>query len=555
MKRLTTLIFLLLLTVDVMGWNNIPTALCDSLIERERAKSVATVEKLKQHTAAISADSCEGRKPFSKGADIAVDYIAKQMKEIGLLPINNNSYFQEVDLVLSHTECSKHMILQTPKRTITLNHNDDFVAFSALLEPEISLENVSLVFAGYGIVAPEYGKNDFAGIEDPQNKVAVVMINDPGLASDDTIYFKGDTMTYYGRWMYKFEEAARQGLKGVLIIHETRGAGYPWSVVKASGGSKLYIDKGNTKEYTCPLTGWIGYDLARELLTDSGYEIDKLIEKAKAADFHPFDLHSTVTVSMKNKFVKQSSPNVVGYIKGSEETDESIVYIAHWDHLGYGAPIAGDSIINGASDNAVAIAWMLETARCFNALKEKPRRNTVFISPTCEETGFHGTKYYVEHPLFPIEKVAAVINLDVVPLWGENNDVTITGYGHSSLDEQVARLAARYNRYVMPDPDSFNGMFYRSDHFPFVQRGIPAMFAKGWNDNRQHGKAWSEAKIRNYWAETYHKPTDQLQPQSDDYSGLMQELYLFFDLGYELARSNDYPKWNPSSEFSNILKR
>lgn len=555
MKRLASLILVWLLAGGGGGGFGRVAAQGDAAGERERVKAVATVAKLRQHTAAISADSCEGRKPFSEGARRAVDYIAGQMKEVGLLPANGDSYFQEVGLVLSRTECSPHMRLQTPKRTITLDRNDDFTAFSARLEPEIRLDNVSLVFAGYGIVAPEYGKNDFAGIENPQDKVAVVMINDPGLGSDDTAYFKGDTMTYYGRWMYKFEEAARQGLKGVLIIHETRGAGYPWSVVRASAGSKLYVDGGGVTEYACPLTGWIQYDVARELLADSGYEIGRLIEEAKSADFRPFDLPAAVTVSMQHTFERQTSPNVVGYLKGSEDTDESLVYVAHWDHLGYGVPIDGDSIINGASDNAVAIAWMLETARCFNALKEKPRRNIVFLSPTCEETGFLGTKYYVDHPLFPIEQVAAVINLDVIPLWGENNDVTITGYGQSTLDEQVARLAAPYNRYVMPDPDAFNGMFYRSDHFPFVQRGVPAMFAKGWNDNRRHGKAWSEAKIRHYWTETYHKPTDQLRPDTDDYSGVMQELYLFFDLGYELARSAAYPQWKPSSEFSNILKR
>ncbi|WP_288657082.1 M20/M25/M40 family metallo-hydrolase, partial [uncultured Parabacteroides sp.] len=236
-------------------------------------------------------------------------------------------------------------------------------------------------------------------------------------------------------------------------------------------------------------------------------------------------------------------------------TDESVIYLGHWDHLGYGAPINGDSIINGATDNAVAIAWMLEMARCFNALKEKPRRNIVFLSPTCEETGFLGTKYYVEHPLFPIDKIAAVINLDVFPLWGENNDVTITGYGNSELDDTLAELAKKYNRYIMPDPDAYNGMFYRSDHFPFVQKGIPAMFAKGWNDNRKQGKEWAKEHIARYWAETYHKPTDQTHPDTDDYSGLLQEVQLFFDLGYKLAQDTGYPKWKPKSEFANVLKR
>ena len=347
---------------------------------------------------------------------------------------------------------------------------------------------------------------------------------------------------------------ARQGLKGVLIIHEDRGAGYPWSVVRASAQSKMYVDS-DSDAYHCPLNGWIQFNAAKQLLADNGYDIDQLIEQSKSPDFKPISLKSTVTVSMRNTFDRQQSPNVIGYIPGSGNTDESVIYLGHWDHLGYGAPINGDSIINGATDNAVAIAWMLEMARCLNALKEKPRRNIVFLSPTCEETGFLGTKYYVEHPLFPIDKIAAVINLDVFPLWGENNDVTITGYGNSELDDTLAELAKKDNRYIMPDPDAYNGMFYRSDHFPFVQKGIPAMFAKGWNDNRKQGKEWAKEHIARYWAETYHKPTDQTHPDTDDYSGLLQEVQLFFDLGYKLAQDTGYPKWKPKSEFANVLKR
>lgn len=520
----------------------------------ERAKQQATIEHLANYTEAISNDSCEGRKPFSVGADRAVKYIANQMKNVGLVPGNGKSYFQQVNIVSSHTECPFPLVFKTPKGSISSDYLNDYTAFSARIESEINIENSNLVFAGYGIVAPEYNKNDFAGIENPQNKVAIVFVNDPGLGSDDSSYFNGDIMTYYGRWMYKFEEGARQGLKGVLIIHDERGAGYPWSVVKASAQSKMYVDNAS-ETYNCPLNGWITSEVARKLLADNGYDLDNLKEQSKFSNFRPFDLKSTVTVSMENTFQRQQSPNIIGYIKGSGNTDESVVYIGHWDHLGYGNPINGDSIVNGATDNAVAIAWMLETARCFNSLKVKPRRNIVFLSPTCEETGFLGTKYYVDHPLFPIDKVAAVINLDVFPLWGENNDVTITGYGNSDLDDTVAELAKKYNRYVIPDPDAYNGMFYRSDHFPFVQKGIPAMFAKGWNDNRKNGKEWSKNQIANYWAETYHKPTDQTHPETDDYSGLLQEVHLFFDLGYKLAQDTTYPKWNPKSEFANILKR
>lgn len=542
-------ILFIMTTVATLG-----LSACGGSSNVEKAKKAATTNMLRQHTEFIASDSCQGRKPFTPGATRAVGYIASQMRAIGLKPINTDSYLQEVNIISSTTVPSSEMIVSTPKERLSLKAMDDFTAFSARIEPDIEVKDAQLIFASYGIVAPEYNKNDYSGIKNPQDKVAIVIVNDPGLGSTDSTYFKGDIMTYYGRWMYKFEEGARQGLKGVLIIHDTRGAGYPWSTVQASAKSKMYVDNG-TNNYKCPLEGWIQQECARKLLSDNGYNLDSLIQMSKSPNFKPFDLASTVTVSMHNTFVHQQSPNIIGYIPGSGKSDESVIYMAHWDHIGYGKPIDGDSIVNGATDNATAVAWMLETARCFNALKVKPRRNIIFISPTCEESGFLGTKYYVEHPLFPINKVAAVINLDVIPLWGENNDVTITGYGNSSLDNDVALLAKKYHRYIMPDPDAYNGMFYRSDHFPFVQKGIPAMFAKGWNDNRKQGKEWARNQIAHYWANIYHKPTDQTHPSTDDYSGLMQEVHLFFDLGYKIAKETSYPQWNPKSEFANVLKR
>ena len=542
MKNLLTLLFALFL------WTGCAHN------DAENARKTATIANLKRCTEYLSSDSCQGRKPFSAGAERAVNYLSDEMKAIGLKPINGDSYLQEVPFILAETECSEVMTINTPKGEIPLKYMSDFVGFSKRIEPEIDIKNAELVFAGYGIVAPEYGKNDYAGIENPENKVAVVIVNDPGLGKTGD-YFKGDIMTYYGRWMYKYEEGARQGVKGVLIIHEDRGAGYPWNVVAAGAKSKLYIDNKEDQSYYCPLEGWISNEAARELLKRNGYDLATLQEEARKPDFKPIPLQSTVNVSMQNKFTYNNSPNVVGYIEGSKKNGESIVYTAHWDHLGYGTPIEGDSIINGATDNATAMAWLLETARCFKALRQQPERSIVFLVPTCEETGFHGTIYYTEHPIFPIEKTAAVINLDVIPLWGANNDVTITGYGHSTLDDTIAGLAKKYNRYVMPDPDAFNGMFYRSDHFPFLKKGIPAMFAKGWNDNREHGKEWSAEKIKDYWANVYHKPTDQVHPETDNYDGVMQEVQLFFDLGYKLANTTDFPQWKAGSEFSNILKR
>ena len=522
--------------------------------ERDAAKRQATsIENLRTYTETLAGDDFAGRDPFGPAAGKTVSYIARQMRAVGLTPYQGDSYLQPVSVVSARTECPGPMTIRTPKGEISLEWLEGYTAFSKRLEPEIEVNDARLVFAGYGIVAPEYGKDDFAGIENPEETVAVVIVNDPGLGSDDTSYFKGDEMTYYGRWRYKFEEGDRQRLRGVLIIHDDRGAGYPWSVVRASARSKMYVDDPADTTYHAPLNGWLRQDAARRLLADNGLDLDELRERAKRPDFKPVPLRSTVSAAMSNHFERKETPNVIGYIPG--QTDESVVYLGHWDHLGYGAPIDGDSIINGATDNAVAVAWMLEIARRFKETGEKPRRNVVFLSPTCEEAGLLGSEYYTLHPLFPIEKVAAVINMDVFPLWGENNDLTITGYGHSDLDARVERIARKQGRYVMPDPDAYNGMFYRSDHFPFVRRGVPAMFAKGWNDNREHGKEWARAEIDRYWAEIYHKPTDETHPGSDDYAGLAQEVDLGFELGRELAADTAYPRWNPESEFARVLVR
>ncbi len=535
-----------LVIVSSLAWS------CGSSKSDNSQKSLSL---LKQHTEMLSHDSCMGRKPFSEGADKAVKYLSEQMKEIGLKPYSGDSYYQNVEVVLSQTEVSKTMTLSTPKGKMELERYEDFTGFTKRLEEKIDIENAPMFFAGYGIVAPEYGKDDYSGIKDIENKIAIVLVNDPGLGSSDKSYFKGDEMTYYGRWMYKYEQAAKAGAKGVLIIHEDRGAGYGWSVVQASAKSKLYVAHREEGRYDTELEGWITQDVAKEFLEMNGYKLEELMAKSKSADFKPFDLSSKLSVSMNNSFTYQQSPNVVGYIEAKEPTQKSVVYTAHWDHLGVGKAIDGDSIINGTSDNATAMAWMLEIARRFKESGKAPDKNIVFLSPTCEETGFLGSIYYTQNPLFDAKQIAAVINFDVYPLWGESNDVTITGYGHSNLDSIVGELASEQGRYVMADPESYNGMFFRSDHFPFVKLGIPAMFAKGWSDSRKHGKEWSQKAIKDYWATTYHKPKDQNNPATDDYRGLLQEVDLFYQLGDHISNMDNYPKWSPTSEFAQTLIR
>ena len=536
----------------------------------EKALQGISEDRLRADVEYLSSDSCDGRLPFTAGADRAVKYLEKQFENIGLEAFGD-SYLQQVPLVKITTEVPQTVPISLPGEVLSLENGSDLALFTQSLDAEVQVEDAELIFAGYGIVAPEYAKNDYARLENPENKIAVVFVNDPGLDSGSD-YFRGDEMTYYGRWTYKFEEGGRQNLKGVLIIHEDRGAGYGWSVASASevrfaldgktGGRSAIDEKPESAnapggksgfeavaENACPLRGWISRGAAEALLDKCGYDIDSLKAAARKSDFEPFSLNARLSVNLRSSFEKAESPNVLAYLPGSGETDECLVCTAHWDHLGHSStPVNGDSVINGASDNATAMAWLLETARLFKSLPEAPKRNIVFLLPTCEEKGMYGSEYYVGHPVFPMEKTLAVVNMDVLPLWGENNDLTITGYGRSDLDSLIRPFAVAQGRYLTPDPQAYNGMFYRSDHLPFMRKGVPAMFAKGWNDNRLRGKEWSADAIERYWAETYHKPSDQTS-SSDDYSGLRQEVELFARFLYSLANSEHKPRWRPDSEF------
>ena len=516
-------------------------------VERLRAngkKLRPDVERLRADVEFIGSDECEGRLPFTRGADRATAYIAQQMEDAGLKPGGDGgTYFQSVPVAMIRTEAPGSISIKTPAGALPLRKGVDFTAFSKSMQQTIDIEDAELVFAGYGIVAPEYGKNDYEGITDPQNKIAVVLVNDPGLGTDGD-YFRGDAMTYYGRWTYKLEEGARQGLKGVLIIHDDRGAGYGWSVVCAN---KVRYDLSEATEPVLPFSGWLSAEAAKKLLEKCGYDSAELYASAKQPDFKPFSLDSRLSMTLTNTIEENTSPNVVGYIKG--KTDECIVCSAHWDHLGLlSTPVDGDSVMNGATDNGTGVAWLLETARLLSETG-KLRRSVVFLSPTCEEPGLLGSQHYASHPLIPMEKTVAEINVDVIPLWGENNEVTVTGYGVSTLEDLLKEVARDHDRYVMADPDAYNGMFYRSDQLPFMRKGVPALFAKGWSDSKEHGKQWSEEMIRRYWAEVYHKPCDETHPDSDDYSGLIQDVELFADLILRLANSKIVPEWYPGAEF------
>ncbi len=520
--------------------------------KKEESSSVIKYSNIEKHIKELSADKYKGRAPMSDTEEAVIDYIADQMKEIGLEPANDGSYFQEVPMLAVSSKMSDALEIQTPKGKLSFSKLDEYVTFSRKVEEEMYLDNSEIIFTGFGITAPEYGRDDFAGM-DVKGKTILVFVNDPGFGTESD-YFKGNTMTYYGRWTYKFEEAARQGAKACLIVHETGPAGYPWGVVRNNGeGTELYLAPKDGYKDRCSFEGWISKTSAEKLFEACGLTFEKAKQMAISKDFKPMILNAKASCWLKSSFEKGVSKNVCGLVKGAEKPDEVVVYTAHWDHLGIGRKINGDSIYNGASDNASAVSWLLEMAR--EMKQTPPKRSVLFLSVTAEEPGLLGAKHYVKNPFFPMKKTVACINTDVILFLGKFRDVTLTGAGQSELDTWVSAEAEKQGRYVVADPNPENGMYFRSDQFPFVLAGVPAIFAKGYTDAEKYGKEKTSELIKKYWTETYHKPCDKYVPERDDLSGLVQDAELMLNVGRNLANSNEWPGWNEASEFKAIREK
>jgi Zn-dependent M28 family amino/carboxypeptidase len=521
-----------------------------SSVKKNSGEEAIQYKNIEKHIAELSSDKYQGRMPMSSTEGITVDYIAAQMKEIGLEPANNGSFFQDVPLLAVRSKISPTLDFDTPNGTLKFQKLVDYVTFSRRMDADQSLDQSELVFAGFGITAPEYNRDDFQGM-DLEGKTILVFVNDPGYGTTDT-YFKGNTMTYYGRWTYKFEEAARRGAKACLIIHETGPAGYPWQVVRNNGEStKLYLKPENGYQDRCAFEGWISKTAAEQLFSACGMSFDQAKKMAIQKDFKPVVLPVKVSGWMKSSFENNTSRNVCGLIRGTKRPDEVVVYTAHWDHLGIGTPVNGDSIYNGATDNASAVAWMLEIARGFKSAPA-PERSVLFLSVTAEESGLLGSGYYAEHPFFPMAKTVACINTDVMLFLGKFKDVMLTGNGQSELDEWVRKEAEKQGRYLAADPNPENGMFFRSDQFPFVKLGVPAIYAKGYTDAEKYGKDSTLKILDHYWKNTYHSPFDEYHPKTDDLSGIVEDARLLYHVGANLANSAEWPKWNADSEFKTI---
>ena len=543
----TSRIFVIIFLLSLAACNQKKQA-----VQQEDGVASFNADSLKKDIAMLASDSFMGRKPFTEGETKTIDYLQKQFASIGLEPGNGNSYVQAVPMVNILATAAPEMQVKSAKGNFTLKAYDDYIIWTDKTDSSISLNNNELVFAGYGVVAPEYNWNDYEGL-DVKGKVVMVMVNDPGFWSGDTTLFKGKTMTYYGRWTYKFEEAARQGAKGCLIVHNTKAASYPFSVQQKSfNTSRLQLDNRGKDMKNCDAIGWVTETTANRLFKEAGFD-STLLVKANKRGFKAVPLNLQLTTSMKVKATYDKSYNVIGKITGSKRPDEVVVYSAHWDHLGIGRPDAsGDSIYNGALDNATGTAGLLELARAFKSLKTKPERTIVILCVTAEEQGLLGSKYYAENPVYPTNKTAANINMDGLNRFGKTKDIIVIGEGQSDLEDYLKEEVEKKGGYISFDTHPEAGSYYRSDHFNFAKVGIPALYTGSGIDVIGKGKEYGQKIEDDYTDHNYHQPSDNYNAATWTMEGAISDLQLLFLVGKRIASEGKWPAWKPSSEFKAI---
>ncbi|HEV7350552.1 M28 family metallopeptidase [Telluribacter sp.] len=524
----------------------------ESTSDNEEGLATFSADSLKKHVAVLASDDFLGRMPFTEGETKTINYLQAQYRAVGLEPGNGESYLQEVPMVNIEATAAPTMQVTSPRGTTTLKAFDEYVIWTDRTEPTIRLDNSELVFAGYGVVAPEYNWNDYAGL-DVKGKVVLVMVNDPGFWSGDTSLFKGKEMTYYGRWTYKFEEAARQGAKGCLIIHRTEAAGYPFAVQQNNfNTSRLQLDNRGKTIPNCDVIGWVPETIATGLMESAGQGAD-LYAKADQRGFKAVPLGVKLSTSMTVKSTYNKTHNVIGKITGTTRPDEVIIYTAHWDHLGIGTPDAtGDSIYNGALDNATGTAGLLELARAFKSLKTQPERTIVFLAVTAEEQGLWGSAYYAQNPIYPVNKTVANINMDGLNRFEPTQDMVLVGEGQSELEEYTKEIIEQDGGYISAETHPEAGYYYRSDHFNFAKVGIPALYLESGVDVVGKGKEYGQKLQEEYTEKSYHQPSDEYDPATWTMEGAISELKLLFRVGKRMAFEEKWPQWKESSEFKAI---
>ena len=499
-----------------------------------------------RYFAEVASDELQGRAPATVGEERTVAYIEQQFQRLGLKPFGKESYRQAVPVVQIDPVAVSALTLQGGKLPASFAYKTQMMAWSTRMQPQVEVKNSELVFVGYGIVAPEYGWNDYKNV-DVKGKTVVMFVNDPGFATGDAKLFTGKAMTYYGRWTYKFEEAARQGAAMALIVHETDAAAYGWNVVSGTSPIRFELADKNKNQHKAAVEGWLTTDSAEQLFAASGQSIQSLRKKALAKDFQAIALGGTASISIKNQLREIDSSNVIGFIPGKKKPDEAVLYMAHWDHFGLDFSRKDDKIFNGAQDNAGGIAGLIALAEHYQK-QPQPERSVVFIAVTAEERGMLGSRWYAANPLFPLNKTVAGINMDVMNVYGPMRDVQVFGYGASELEPLLDKYAKAQGRYIAPEPTPEDGFYYRSDHFQLARFGVPMLYARGGVDSVAHGKDWGLAQRRDYTANYYHKVNDEFSP-AWDLRGSQQDLWLFYLVGQELANSALWPNWYEGKEF------
>ena len=505
-----------------------------------------------RHVDVLASDEFEGRAPGSEGGEKTKKYLKNEFKRLGLSPIQNNFY------------------LEVPLSKMTVNLNESFLSIGNIeransqplkagseavywtkrVNEEVSIRSSELVFVGYGIVAPEFGWNDYKNI-DVTGKTVVMLINDPGFATEDPNLFNGRAMTYYGRWTYKYEEAARQGADAVLIIHETAPAAYPWQVVESSwAGKQIDLKREDMGQSRVKVEGWVTSDVAEDLFSQANLNLEQLKQDALSAEFQAVEMPSlTLDATLKNTIEYSMSHNVAAVKRGTKQPDEYILMMAHWDHLGINEDQTGDNIYNGAVDNATGTAGLLELAQYFSSIESE--RSLLFLAVTAEESGLLGSQYFAEYPPIDLSNVVAGYNFDAVLPMGKTKDMIVVGYGASELEDILKKELDKINKYITPDPEPEKGFFYRSDHISLAKKGVPMLYADGGIDKVDGGRAAGKAIADKYTTIDYHQPSDEYDP-TWDLSGFTEQLTITVNMVNYLANTNVWPEWYEGNEFKSI---
>ncbi|PYL82811.1 MAG: peptidase M28 [Verrucomicrobia bacterium] len=519
------------------------------------ALEAITPDGLLAHIKVLASDEFEGRAPGTKGEELSVKYFTDQFNRIGLKPGNpDGTYTQEVPLAGIKSE--PRMSFSIGDKTINLKYPDDFVASSAHLQPDIKIDKSDVIFVGYGVVAPEYGWDDYKDV-DVRGKTLLMLIGDPPVPDPkdpsklDEKMFKGKAMTYYGRWTYKYEIAAQKGAAAAIIIHETEPAAYPWQVVRSSWGKENFeLDNPNKNMDAVSARSWITFDVAKKLFADCRQDFDALKKSAITKGFRPVALNAKARIDIKQQIRSFKSHNVIGKLEGNDPKlhDEYVIYTAHWDHLGRHPELQGDQIFNGAIDNASGVASLMQLAVAFTKLNPPPKRSVLFIATTAEEAGLLGAKFYAEHSLYPLEKTLADINIDGVNPWGKSHDLEDLTNGNSTLDDLLGQAAARQGRVMKANSEPEKGGFYRVDSFEFAKAGVPVLHLARGIEIIGKPPEYGKQKRDEFVAKHYHQVSDELDPKWD-LSGAVQDVQLLFEVGYQVANGDKFPEWKAKSEF------